>query len=101
MPYKKKSKEKKRTIRGDMNEGNFIYKLYSDAAESGMSGIDLIMNNERTTLELYKGDIEYYITTEDLPDDEVKYRIHDQQYNTVKKEEFYNNTFSNIIANVD
>jgi hypothetical protein len=90
-------KRKKRTARGDIDEGNFIYKLYSEAAESGMSGLDLIMNKERTTLELYKGDIEYYMSTEDLKNNEVKYRIQDQQYNTVTKEDFYNTTFQNII----
>jgi hypothetical protein len=84
-----KRKPKKRTRRGDIDQGDFIYKLYSKAAESGMSGLDLIMNIERTILKLYK------------KDDKVKYRIQDQQYNIVKKEEFYNTTFQNIINNIN
>ena len=44
------------------DDEDFIYKLYSTAAEAGVHGYDLVMNSERTTLELHREKVVYYIS---------------------------------------
>lgn len=80
-----------------MKKEDYIKGLYDRAIESGMSSEKVEMNKKRDALKIQKLVTPINITTSDTNKDQIKYKIGDQDYNVVSREEFDKTIFPHMI----